>query len=77
MVILYDNMPVIEVGVEFIQTEPYQQTLSLNVHIVSLKVSKHFTGKSYGMTALDKGGPKPILTSICLQYDIVWHSMLG
>ena len=56
-VILYDDMPAIEVGVEFLQTKPYQQTLSLNVCIASLNVSKHFTGKSYGATALNEGGP--------------------
>ena len=57
VVILYDDMPAIEVGVEFIQTEAYQQTLSLNVCIVSLIVSKHFTGKSYRVTTLNEGCP--------------------
>ena len=31
VVILYDDMPAIEVGVEFLQTEAYQQTLSMFV----------------------------------------------
>ena len=53
VVILYNDMPATEVGVEFLQTEAYQQTLSLNVCIVSLYLSKHFTGKSYGVTTLD------------------------
>ena len=57
MVILYDNMPTIDVGVEFLQTESYWKTLSLNVCIVSLNISKCFTGKSYGATALYEGGP--------------------
>ena len=53
MVILCDDMPAIEVGVEFLQTEAYWQTLSLNVCIVILNVSKHFTGESYWVTTLD------------------------
>ena len=57
VVILYDDMPVIEVGVEFLQTEAYQHALPLNVCIVSLNVSKHFTGESYGATTLNEGGP--------------------
>ena len=60
MDVLYDSMPAIEVGVEFLQTKAYQQTLSLNVCIVSLNVSKCFPGKNYGATTLDKGSPKPI-----------------
>ena len=39
VVILYDDMPAIGVGVEFLQTKAYQQTLSLNVCIVSLNIS--------------------------------------
>ena len=57
VVILYNNMPTTEVGVEFLQTQVYWQTLTLNVCIVSLNVSRCFTGKSYGVTALDEGGP--------------------
>ena len=54
VVILYNNMPAIEVGVEFLQTEAYQKTLLLNVCIVSLNISKSFTGKDYEATALDE-----------------------
>ena len=57
MVILYDDMPAIEVGVEFLQADAYQQKHSLNVHIESPNISKCFTGKSYGVTTLNKGGP--------------------
>ena len=57
VVIFSDNLPAVEVGVEFLQTEAYQQTLSLNVCIVSLNVSKHFTGKSYGVTVFGLGRP--------------------
>ena len=57
MVVLYNNMPAIEVGVEFLQTKAYQKTLSLNVCIASLNVSKGFSGKSYGVTTLYEGNP--------------------
>ena len=56
MVILYDNMPAIEVSVKFLQTEAYQNTLSLSVHVASLNISKGFTGKTNGATALYEGG---------------------
>ena len=46
MVVLYYNIPAVEIVVEILQTKSYQKTLLLNVHIVSLNVSKHFTGES-------------------------------
>ena len=49
---MYHDMPAINVGMELIQTEAYWQKLSLNVHIVSLNVSKSFTGECYGVTPL-------------------------
>ena len=52
VVVLYDEMLAIEVCVEFLQTEAYQQTLLVNVCTASLNISKHFTGESYGVTAL-------------------------
>ena len=50
VVVLYDDMPAIEVGMEFLQTKAYQQTISLSVCMASLNVSKHFTGESYEAT---------------------------
>ena len=52
MVVLYCGMPAVNVGMEFLQTEPYRQTLLLNVNIASLNVSKVFTGECYGATTL-------------------------
>ena len=79
VVILYDNMPAVQVGVEFLQTEAYQKTLLLNVCMVSLNVSKCFTGKSYGVTALGDGRLYPILASILFgpQQALTCHSMQG
>ena len=57
VIILYDDMPAIEVGVEFLQTEAYQKTISLNVCLASLNVSKGFTGESCGTTAFYEGNP--------------------
>ena len=57
MVILSHDMPALNVGMEFLQTEAYPQTLSLIVCIGSLNVSKSFTGKCYGLTILYLGGP--------------------
>ena len=66
MVILYDDMPAIEVGVEFLQTEAYWKTLLLNICLVSLNVNKGFNGKSYGATALYEGSfISYSLVSIC------------
>ena len=52
MVILNENMPPIDIGVEFLQTKAYLKTLSLNVCIVRFDVSKSFTGKSYWPASL-------------------------
>ena len=52
MVILYYDVPAINVGMELLQTETYQQTLLLNGHIASLYISKGFTGKWYGVNTL-------------------------
>ena len=57
VVILYNGMPAIDVGVELLQTEAHWQTVTFNVHIVSPNASKGFTGKSYGVTALKQCGP--------------------
>ena len=52
VVILNHDMPAINVGMELLQTKAYQQILSLNVCIVSIMISKGFTGKCYGLTVL-------------------------
>ena len=55
VVILYYDMPASDVGVELLQTKTHWQTLMLNVHVVSLNISKGFTGKGYGVTTLKQG----------------------
>ena len=55
VVILYHDMPAIDEGMELLKAEAHWQALTLDVHIVSLNVSKTFTGKSYGATTLDQG----------------------
>ena len=57
VVILYDDMPTIYVGLKLLQTKAHQQTVMLNVHMASLNVSKGFTGQSYGATTLNARWP--------------------
>ena len=52
MVILFCDMPAINVGMELLETKMHRQTLLLNVLTASLNVSKSFTGECYGVTAL-------------------------
>ena len=52
MVILYDYMPVTDVGVELFEAEAHWQTLFLNVCTASLNISNSFSGKCYGVPAL-------------------------
>ena len=69
VVVLYCEMPAIYVSMEFMQTKAHWKTLLLNVYIVSPDISKYFTGKCYGATALYEGGPQLILTSIHSYYN--------
>ena len=48
LVILYYDMPAINVGVELVQTKAHKQTLMLNVHIASLNISKGLLAKALG-----------------------------
>ena len=57
MVIVYDYMPAIHVGMKLLEAEAHQQTILLNVSIVNHNVSKCFTGKHYGLPALYQGSP--------------------
>ena len=52
VVILYDYMPALEVCVEHLKAKAQWQTLSLNACIVSLHISKNFTGKGDRLAAL-------------------------
>ena len=57
VVILYNNMPAIDVSVELLQIEAHWQTLMLNACIVSFDINKGFTGVSYRATALKQDSP--------------------
>ena len=54
---------------KLLEAEAYSQTLSLNVHIAVLNVSRTFTGKGNRATALYESSAQPLLASICLHYD--------
>ena len=57
MVILYNYMPAINVGMKLLKAEAHQQTLWLNVGIASLNISKCFTGEYYWSPTSYQGGP--------------------
>ena len=65
VVILHYNMPAIQVGVKPLKAKAHRKTFPLNVSVVSLDISKSFTGKGYGATTLYVGSTYPILASVC------------
>ena len=52
MVILYDNMPAVEICVKLLKAKANWQTLSFNICIVSLNISKGFIGKGNRLAIL-------------------------
>ena len=55
LVILYNNVPAIEICVKLLEATAHGQTLSFNICIASLDINKGFTGKGNRPAALYEG----------------------
>ena len=56
VVILHNDVPTTEVCVELLEAEAHQQTLPLNIGIVSLYIGEDFSGKGNGLATLAEDG---------------------
>ena len=57
MVILYYDMPAIDLGVELLEAEAHWQTFFLNVCILSLNVSKGLLANAMGLPLCIRTAP--------------------